>query len=94
MHRLRAIGGDAEAAAILFGQHYAEQLDEIDPESVKNLHNYFSPAQVREQVLSRCETFAPGGGFVFNAIHNIQACTPIANVIAMVDAVHHFNGRR
>ena len=40
----------AEAAAILFGQHYAEQLDEIDPESVKNLHNYFSPAQVREIV--------------------------------------------
>jgi len=40
----------AEAAAILFGQHYAEHLDEIDPESVKNLHNYFSPAQVREIV--------------------------------------------
>jgi AhpD family alkylhydroperoxidase len=38
----------AEAAAILFGRHYAEQLDQIDPESVKNLHNYFSPAQVRE----------------------------------------------
>jgi AhpD family alkylhydroperoxidase len=38
----------AEAAAILFGQHYAEHLGEIDPESVKNLRNYFSPAQVRE----------------------------------------------
>jgi AhpD family alkylhydroperoxidase len=38
----------AEAAAILFGQHYAEQLGKIDPESVKNLGNYFSPAQVRE----------------------------------------------
>ena len=38
----------AEAAAILFGQHYAEQLDEIDPESVKNLRNFFSQAQVRE----------------------------------------------
>ncbi len=38
----------AEAAAILFGQHYAEQLDEMDPESVKNLRNHFSPAQVRE----------------------------------------------
>jgi AhpD family alkylhydroperoxidase len=38
----------AEAAAILFGQHYAEQLDEIDPESVKNLSNFFSPPQVRE----------------------------------------------
>ena len=40
----------AEAAAILFGQHYAENLDQIDPESVKNLHNYFSQAQVREIV--------------------------------------------
>ena len=40
----------AEAAAILFGQHYAEHLDEIDPESVKNLRNYFSQAQVREIV--------------------------------------------
>lgn len=38
----------AEAAAILFGQHYAEQLDEIDPESVKNLRNFFSQQQVRE----------------------------------------------
>lgn len=38
----------AEAAAILFGQHYAEQLGKTDPESVKNLSNYFSPAQVRE----------------------------------------------
>lgn len=38
----------AEAVAILFGQHYAEHLDKIDPESVKNLHNHFNPAQVRE----------------------------------------------
>ncbi len=40
----------AEAAAILFGQHYAEQLGEIDPESVKNLRNFFSRAEVREIV--------------------------------------------
>ncbi len=40
----------AEAAAILFGQHYAEHLNEIDPESVKTLRNHFSQAQVREIV--------------------------------------------
>jgi AhpD family alkylhydroperoxidase len=40
----------AEAAAILFGQHYAEQLGEIDPESVENLRNYFTQSQVREIV--------------------------------------------
>ncbi len=52
-----------------------------------------TPAQVREQVLRRCEIFAPGGGFVFNSIHNIQAGTPVANIVAMFDAVHEFNGR-
>lgn len=53
-----------------------------------------SPEQVREEVLSRCEIFAPGGGFVFNAIHNVQALSPIENVVAMIDAVHSFNGDR
>jgi Uroporphyrinogen decarboxylase (URO-D) len=52
-----------------------------------------TPAEVREQVLRRCEIFAPGGGFVFNSIHNIQAGTPVANIVAMFDAVHEFNGR-
>ena len=37
-------------------------------------------------------TFSPGGGFVFNTIHNIQARTPVANIVAMVDAVRDFNG--
>ncbi len=49
-----------------------------------------TPAQVREQVLRRCEVFATGGGFVFNSIHNIQAGTPVENIVAMIDAVHEF----
>jgi hypothetical protein len=51
-----------------------------------------TPAEVREQVLRRCEIFAPGGGFVFNSIHNLQAGTPVGNIVAMIDAVHEFNG--
>jgi hypothetical protein len=50
-----------------------------------------TPAEVREQVLRRCEIFAPGGGFVFNSIHNVQAGTPVGNIVAMIDAVHEFN---
>lgn len=46
--------------------------------------------EVREQVLRRCEIFAPGGGFVFNTIHNIQAGTPVENVVAMLAAVREF----
>jgi hypothetical protein len=53
-----------------------------------------TPAEVREQVLQRCEIFAPGGGFVFNTIHNVQAGTPTENIIAMIDAVHEFNGSK
>lgn len=53
-----------------------------------------TPAQVREEVLSICEIFTPGGGFVFNTIHNIQANTPIENIVAMLDALQEFNGAR
>jgi hypothetical protein len=50
-----------------------------------------TPAEVREQVLQRCEIFAKNGGFVFNPIHNVQARTPVANLIAMIEAVREFN---
>jgi hypothetical protein len=53
-----------------------------------------TPGEVREQVLRRCEIFSPGGGFVFNAVHNIQANTPVENIAAMVEAVKEFNGRK
>jgi hypothetical protein len=49
-----------------------------------------TPAEVRDQVRRRCEVFAPGGGFVFNTVHNIQAGTPVENVVAMLDAVKEF----
>jgi uroporphyrinogen-III decarboxylase len=52
-----------------------------------------TPDEVREQVLRRCEAFHANGGFVFNAVHNIQAGTPAANIVAMIEAVRSFNGR-
>lgn len=51
-----------------------------------------SPAEVREQVLERCDVFSKDGGFIFGAIHNVQAMTPTGNIVAMIDAVHEFNG--
>ena len=51
-----------------------------------------TPKEVREEVLQRCEIFSTVGGFVFNTIHNLQAKTPIENVVAMIDAVHEFRG--
>ena len=51
-----------------------------------------TPEQVRREVLERCEIFAPGGGFVFNSIHNLQAGTPVKNLVSMFEAVREFNG--
>jgi uroporphyrinogen-III decarboxylase len=53
-----------------------------------------TPAAVREDVLRRCDIFGKDGGFVFNAVHNIQANVPVANVAAMFAAVREFNGAK
>jgi uroporphyrinogen decarboxylase len=49
-----------------------------------------SPDQVRDHVRRNVEILAPGGGFVFNTIHNIQADVPPENIEAMYSAVLEF----
>ena len=49
-----------------------------------------TPAEVRDQVRERIDIFAPHGGFVFCAIHNIQARTPLENVLAMFKAIREY----
>ena len=46
-----------------------------------------TPEQVKEQVRERVKIFSENGGYVFNAIHNVQAGTPIENIAAMFDAL-------
>jgi hypothetical protein len=53
-----------------------------------------SPEEVRREVLERLRIFSKDGGYIFNTIHNIQANTPIQNIVAMVDAVKEFNGTK
>jgi len=47
---------------------------------------FASPEEVAAEVRERIRIFAPGGGFVFNPIHNIQQGTPPANIAAAYDA--------
>lgn len=53
-----------------------------------------TPEQVREQVLERCEIFSQNGGFICASIHIIQCNVPLENIIAMIDAIHEYNGDR
>lgn len=50
-----------------------------------------TPDDVRREVEERCRIFGRGGGFVFNTVHNVQAETPVANVVAMVETVRRFS---
>ena len=86
-----ATGMEAEQLKAAFGQQIVFWGGGVDTQKVLP---FGTPAEVREQVLRRCEIFAPGGGFVFNTIHNVQAQTPVENIVAMLDAVHEFNGRQ
>ena len=45
-----------------------------------------TPDEVREHVRHNLSVFAPGGGFVFTQVHNIQQTVPVANVEAMFEA--------
>jgi hypothetical protein len=49
-----------------------------------------TPEQVRAEVRERIRAFAPGGGFIFNAIHNIQARTPVENVVALFESLREY----
>ena len=49
-----------------------------------------TPEEVKAHVLRECEILAPGGGFVFNTVHNMQANVPLRNVLAMLEAIREF----
>jgi uroporphyrinogen decarboxylase len=47
-----------------------------------------TPQQVAEDVRQRVRTLAPGGGFVFQQIHNVMSDVPPQNIVAMLEAVN------
>jgi hypothetical protein len=50
-----------------------------------------TPEEVKAETLDRLKIFAPKGGFVFNAIHNIQQPTPVENILAIFEGIKEFN---
>jgi uroporphyrinogen decarboxylase len=49
-----------------------------------------SPQEVREDVQRNIAALAPGGGFVFTTVHNIQADVPPQNLIALWEALQEY----
>jgi uroporphyrinogen decarboxylase len=49
-----------------------------------------TPQEVKDDVRRNIESLAPGGGFVFNTVHNIQADVPPENLAAMYEALAEY----
>jgi len=52
-----------------------------------------TPDEIRDHVRDRVNTFAPGGGYVFTQVHNVQAMVPPENVQAMLEAAYEYGWR-
>jgi hypothetical protein len=76
---------------VLLKQKYGDRLTfwggGVDTQKVLP---FGTPEEVKAHVLRECEILAPGGGFVFNTVHNMQANVPLQNVLAMLEAIRQF----
>ncbi|MBT3271827.1 MAG: methyltransferase, partial [Spirochaetales bacterium] len=85
--QLSATGMDAKMLKDEYGESLVFWGGVIDTQ--KTLP-FGSPKEVQAEARERCEIFLRQGGFVFNAIHNIQAKTPIENVAALIEVAKEF----
>jgi len=51
---------------------------------------FVSTEEVKSSVKANMEAFKPGGGYVFNNVHNIQADIPPENILAMYEAAYEY----
>ena len=54
----------------------------------RDMLNSATPSQVARHVKEQVKIFSPGGGFVFQQVHNILANVPPENILAMFEAVN------
>ncbi|HSR30312.1 MAG TPA: uroporphyrinogen decarboxylase family protein [Anaerolineae bacterium] len=58
----------------------------------RHVLNRGTPEKVKDHVKGLLEIWMPGGGFVFNTVHNILPDVPPKNIVAMFEAISEFNG--
>ncbi len=85
--QVNAKGMDSKELKKLYGNDITFWGGGIDTQKVLP---FGTPQQVRDEVKRRIDDFAPGGGFVFNTVHNIQADVPPENIMAMWETLQEY----
>jgi len=83
--QIASSGMDARGLKDDFGQEIAFWGGGCDTQDI--LPNA-SPDEVRKHVREQVQILKPGGGFIFQQVHNIQADIPPENIVAMLESVN------
>ncbi len=83
--QIRSAGMDAAGLKRDFGQQITLWGGGCDTQVVLMAK---SPEEVAQHVREQVRVLKPGGGFVFQQVHNILATVPPENIVAMFDAVN------
>jgi uroporphyrinogen decarboxylase len=70
-----------------FGDHIVFWGAGID---AQHILPFATAGEVKKAVRQNVETFKPGGGYVFNNVHNIQSGVPAENILAMYEAAYEY----
>ena len=85
--QISAKGMDPATLKSRFGQDLTFWGGAIDSQHVLPSS---TPEKIRNDVRRHLEIWKPGGGYVFNNVHNIQAGVPAENIVALYDAAYEF----
>lgn len=86
--QLSAKGMDARMLKEKYGDKFVFWGGGVDTQKTLSFR---TPSEVYDEVKNRLEILSQNGGYVFSAIHNIVANTPVENIMAMISAVKDFN---
>jgi uroporphyrinogen decarboxylase len=71
-------------------QEYGQDITFWGGVDTQRVLPFGTPEDVRDEAKRRIDDLAPGGGFVFAAVHNIQAFVPAENIVTMFEtALEH-----
>lgn len=85
--QISAKGMDPAALKERFGDQIVFWGGGVDTQGV---YSHGTPDEVRGQVRDLMKAFKPGGGYVFNTVHNTQADVPAENIIALWEAARQY----
>jgi uroporphyrinogen decarboxylase len=89
--QVSARGMDTERLKKEYGDHIVFWGGGVDTQHVLP---FGTPDEVADEVKRRIDDLAPGGGFVFAAVHNIQAFVPPENIVTAFETALEYGRYR